>query len=293
MSRLWDRILRDRSEASGTQEDGRAIRFGRARSSSSRPSPPPTSSATPRGCCSKSTRRRTSTTRSSTASSARWPRRTGATTVYYGTPWDDSTLLERAVQTNLELERRDGIRRHFSADWTAVADFNPALRPLRRRRTRAARREPPALPDAVRPQDDFRRRAAVQRLAAGAAPGDARAAERPASGRGLRRGARPRRAGLGRDENTKNEERTHDATVLTIARAVTPPSDAVVQEPRLEIVEHLAFSGDVARRLVRARGRPPRRSLARAARRRRRDGPRRDARAPAEPRGSAMTSCSR
>jgi len=50
---------------------------------------------------------------------------TGATTVYYGTPWDDSTLLELAVQTNLELERRDGIRRHFAADWTAVAEWNP------------------------------------------------------------------------------------------------------------------------------------------------------------------------
>ena len=50
---------------------------------------------------------------------------TGATTVYYGTPWDDSTLLERAVQTNLEFERRDGIRRHFAADWTAVAERNP------------------------------------------------------------------------------------------------------------------------------------------------------------------------
>jgi hypothetical protein len=50
----------------------------------------------------------------------------GATIVYYGTPWDDSSLLERAVQHNLELERRDGIRRHFEADWTRVAEFNPA-----------------------------------------------------------------------------------------------------------------------------------------------------------------------
>ena len=50
----------------------------------------------------------------------------GATTVYYGTPWDDSTLLEQAAQTNLELERRDGVRRHFTADWTEVARYNPA-----------------------------------------------------------------------------------------------------------------------------------------------------------------------
>ena len=32
--------------------------------------------------------------------------------------------------------------------------------------------------------------------------------------------------------------------VLTIARAVMPASDALVQEPRLEVVEHLAFTGE-------------------------------------------------
>ena len=38
---------------------------------------------------------------------------TNATTVLYGTAWDDSTLLEETKQNNLELERKDGIRRHF------------------------------------------------------------------------------------------------------------------------------------------------------------------------------------
>jgi len=38
---------------------------------------------------------------------------TGVTTVYYGTPWDDASLLERAKRTHLEQERRDGVRRHF------------------------------------------------------------------------------------------------------------------------------------------------------------------------------------
>ena len=50
---------------------------------------------------------------------------TNATTVLYGTAWDDSTLLEEAKQTNLELERRDGIKRHFSYDWQQVAKHNP------------------------------------------------------------------------------------------------------------------------------------------------------------------------
>ena len=47
------------------------------------------------------------------------------TTVHYGTTWDDSTLLEEVKQTNLELERKDGIKRHFSYDWQEIARYNP------------------------------------------------------------------------------------------------------------------------------------------------------------------------
>ena len=49
---------------------------------------------------------------------------TNVTTIHYGTTWDDSTLLEEVKQTNLELERRDGIKRHFRYDWQAVAAHN-------------------------------------------------------------------------------------------------------------------------------------------------------------------------
>ena len=48
----------------------------------------------------------------------------GATTVFYGTAWDDASLLERARQIHLAAERRDGIRRHFEYDWTVVARSN-------------------------------------------------------------------------------------------------------------------------------------------------------------------------
>ena len=47
------------------------------------------------------------------------------TTVHYGTTWDDSTLLEEIKQTNLELERKDGIKRHFRYDWQEIAKYNP------------------------------------------------------------------------------------------------------------------------------------------------------------------------
>lgn len=50
---------------------------------------------------------------------------TNVTTVLYGTAWDDTTLLEEVKQSNLELERSDGIRRHFSYDWETVAHYNP------------------------------------------------------------------------------------------------------------------------------------------------------------------------
>ena len=50
---------------------------------------------------------------------------TNVTTVLYGTTWDDSTLLEEVKQTNLELERKDGIKRHFRYDWQEVAKYNP------------------------------------------------------------------------------------------------------------------------------------------------------------------------
>ena len=53
---------------------------------------------------------------------------TNVTTVHYGTTWDDSTLLEEIKQTNLELERKDGNKRHFRYDWEEVARYNPDYR---------------------------------------------------------------------------------------------------------------------------------------------------------------------
>ena len=47
------------------------------------------------------------------------------TTILYGTTWDDSTLLEEAKRANLELEEKDGIKRHFRYDWQEVGRHNP------------------------------------------------------------------------------------------------------------------------------------------------------------------------
>jgi hypothetical protein len=53
---------------------------------------------------------------------------TNATTVLYGTAWSDDTLLEMTKQHNLELERQDGIKRHFEYNWREVASINPNYR---------------------------------------------------------------------------------------------------------------------------------------------------------------------
>jgi hypothetical protein len=50
---------------------------------------------------------------------------TNVTTILYGTTWDDSTLLEEVKQANLELEGKDGIKRHFRYDWREVGKYNP------------------------------------------------------------------------------------------------------------------------------------------------------------------------
>ena len=50
---------------------------------------------------------------------------TNATAVLYGTPWDGTSLLDEMREQNLELERQDGIKRHFHYDWQEVARYNP------------------------------------------------------------------------------------------------------------------------------------------------------------------------
>lgn len=49
---------------------------------------------------------------------------TNATTVLYGTAWSDDTLLAITRAHNVELEARDGIRRHFEYTWHELAAHN-------------------------------------------------------------------------------------------------------------------------------------------------------------------------
>ncbi|MDB5056600.1 MAG: hypothetical protein JWO59_72, partial [Chloroflexi bacterium] len=53
---------------------------------------------------------------------------TNATVVLYGTAWDAHNPLERQKQINLELEGRDGFRRHFEYDWQTLANISSTYR---------------------------------------------------------------------------------------------------------------------------------------------------------------------
>jgi len=169
----------------------------------------------------------------------------GATIVYYGTPWDDSTLLEQAVQSHLEMERRDRVRRHFSADWTRAAEFNaPYGRFVEAERARLGENHPLFLT-----QFSLKTVSGGGRfLTAGQrAQLQGRHARRqaPVEGEtyvaGLDLGGQE---SIGEPDSGEPRGREHDATVLTIARVVEPAADALVQEPRLEVVDHLALSGE-------------------------------------------------
>jgi hypothetical protein len=53
---------------------------------------------------------------------------TNATTILYGTAWDDTTLLARQRAFNLEQEQQTGLRLHFEHDWHTLAAISPTYR---------------------------------------------------------------------------------------------------------------------------------------------------------------------
>lgn len=159
---------------------------------------------------------------------------TGATTVYYGTPWDESTLLETAVQHNIELQRRDGIRRHFTADWTDVARENSDYeRYVESERQRLGESHPLFLTQyALKPVPGKGRLFSGAQLA-------------------QLQGTHSRQhsaidgetyvAGLDIGGQTFGETAgVHDATVLTVARVIEAADEG--RDPRLEVVEQIALT---------------------------------------------------
>jgi hypothetical protein len=156
-----------------------------------------------------------------------------ATTVFYGTAWDDAGLLERMKQAHLAQERRDGIRRHFEYDWQVAARENPAYARYVAEQRDALGEEHPlfqtqyclrVLPGAGRllgPTQLTLLRGAHPRL------------EAPAAGEMYVGGL-----DVAGEATQASKVSGHDATVLTIARVVEGES-----APAVEVVAHYAWTG--------------------------------------------------
>jgi hypothetical protein len=167
---------------------------------------------------------------------------TNVTTVHYGTTWDDATLLEEVKQTNLELERRDGVKRHFRYDWEEVARYNPDYQAyVQAERERLGESHPLFLTQ--------------YRLMPIHGGGGFLSAQQRAQLQGehdrIHSGAAGKVyiAGIdiaGEEEEAKalmtlNPKR--DATVVTIGEVEFPREDSIVREPRIKIVEHYRWVG--------------------------------------------------
>jgi len=163
------------------------------------------------------------------------------TTVLYGTTWDDSTLLEEVKQVNLELERKDGIKRHFRYDWQEVAKHNPSyLKFVEAERERLGEDHPL-----------FRTQYALLPISGGggflsplqlaALKGEHQRQRLPETGRTYVAGI----DFAGEAEQPEAEKllrKSRDATVVTIAEVVMPAGEAP-RQPLIKVVEHYSWVG--------------------------------------------------
>jgi hypothetical protein len=165
------------------------------------------------------------------------------TTVLYGTTWDDTTLLEEAKQTNLELERKDGIRRHFRYDWQEVGQCNSDyLKFVEAERHRLGEEHPmfrtqyALLP--VSHGGGFLSRQQIA-LVLGEHDRQSRPEGRTTYTAGVDLAGEHEQEAAGAGGPVTDRGRGHDSTVITIAEAdATSPS-----QPSLRIVEQYRWTG--------------------------------------------------
>jgi hypothetical protein len=165
-----------------------------------------------------------------------------ATTIHYGTTWDDATLLEEVKQTNLELEKKDGVRRHFRYDWQEVAKYNPSYRAFIEAELERLGEDHPL----------FRTQYALLPIRGG---GGFLASQQIAQILGdhprLHHGEERKTyvAGIdfaGESEQLEDEVLTRsgrDATVITIAEVTHGATDMLLKEPIIHVVEHYSWVG--------------------------------------------------
>jgi hypothetical protein len=166
---------------------------------------------------------------------------TNVTTVHYGTTWDDSTLLEEVKQTNLELERKDGIKRHFRYDWEEVARYVPEyLAYVESERQRLGEDHPLFLTQyrllPLRGGGNFLSAQQREQL-----QGEHTRRHRGEAGRTYVAGIDL--AGEAEEDIPLSINPKRDATVVTIGEIEFPSGGSVVKEPYLRIVEHYRWTG--------------------------------------------------
>jgi hypothetical protein len=168
---------------------------------------------------------------------------TNATTVHYGTTWDDSTLLEEIKQSNAELEKADGIKRNFRFDWLTICRYNPGYRSfVEAERARLGEDHPLFLSQyallPIRTGGGFLSRTQIAGLNGAHLRERSRAAGQSLYVAGIDL--------AGEAEVTEDLELTvrgRDATVITIAAVDFPGAETGVKEPHLRVVEHYCWVG--------------------------------------------------
>lgn len=171
---------------------------------------------------------------------------TNVTTVLYGTTWDDATLLEEVKQSNLEMERKDGICRHFRYDWQEVAKYNPDyLAYVEGEKQRLGENHPLFLTQycllPLRGGGGFfsaQQKAQLQ--------GKHARKHQPVSGKIYVAGIDL--AGEAEEINDfrlRVQKQRRDSTVITIGELDYSVADAVQPQPGVKIVEHYCWTGDL------------------------------------------------
>ncbi len=180
---------------------------------------------------------------------------TNVTTVLWGTPWDGETLLEQQKQINLELERKDGVRRHFRFDWHAVAEHNPTYGEYVSAEEARLGSDHPL----------FRTQYCLEPLTGGLGllstqqlawiEGEHGRLHAPVPSTGSGNGYPVYVAGVdlggaawdgdstSTDDAVRRTQPHRDSTVVTIARVVPSANPTLVPAPTVEVVEHLWWTG--------------------------------------------------
>ncbi|MBA7624203.1 hypothetical protein ES703_31610 [subsurface metagenome] len=166
---------------------------------------------------------------------------TNVTTVHYGTTWDDSTLLEEVKQTNLELERQDGVKRHFRYDWQEIADYNPDYRAyVEAERERLGENHPLFLTQyrllPIHGGGGFLSRQQLAQLS-----GEHARRHKPQRGKIYVAGIDL--AGEAEESHFANTKPRQDSTVVTIGELDFSICDDIQKQPRTRVVEHYRWTG--------------------------------------------------